>query len=399
MSASLEQTLAKGLAERQQQQLYRQRRTVASAQGAEIVVDGQRCLNFCSNDYLGLANHPKLIEAAHLAADAYGVGSGASHLVCGHSSEHHGLEEELAELTGRSRALLFSTGYMANLGAITALVGKGDYVFEDKRNHASLIDGGLLSGARFQRFLHNDVAALEQRLERCDESGRKLVVVDGVFSMDGDTAPLPTLAASCAKHDAWLMVDDAHGLGVLGGRGAGCADHYNLDQQQLPILMATLGKGLGSSGAFIAGSEELIETLIQFSRSYIYTTAMPPMVAAATRASIKLLASEGWRRGYLADLIALFRRGAEQLGLNIMPSTTAIQPLLIGDAGKAMAYSHGLQQRGFWVGAIRPPTVAAGSARLRITLTAAHSEEQVAQLLSALAEVTAMDRRGELGHD
>ncbi|ROS01933.1 8-amino-7-oxononanoate synthase [Sinobacterium caligoides] len=399
MVASFERALAAGLQQRAEQQLYRRRLTVTSAPGAEVDVDGRRCINFCSNDYLGHASHPKLAEAATLAAKRFGVGSGASHLVCGHSSEHHALEEELAALTGRPRALLFSTGYMANLGAISALLTKGDFVFEDKLNHASLIDGGLLSGARFQRFLHNDVAALERRLARSDDEGRKLVAVDGVFSMDGDIAPLTELTELCARHDACLMVDDAHGLGVLGERGGGCAEHFELNTAQLPILMGGLGKGLGSSGAFIAGSEALIETLVQFARSYIYTTAMPPMVAAASRASIALLASEAWRRQHLNSMIERFRHGAEQLGLPLMASSTPIQPLLIGDAGRAMAYSGALMERGIWVGAIRPPTVAAGSARLRITLSASHSTEQVDRLLSVLADVSLLDRRGGLSYD
>ena len=393
---NFEASLQQRLAERKQQQLYRRRRTMTSAQGAEVIIDGRPCINFCSNDYLGHANHDKLKQAAIAAARDYGVGSGASHLVCGHSAYHHRLEEALAELTGRPRALLFSTGYMANMGAITALVGKGDFVFQDKLNHASLIDGGLLSGARFQRFLHNDVDALAARLARCEGAGRQLVVVDGVFSMDGDIAPLPELAEVCHDYNACLMVDDAHGLGVLGGSGAGSAEHFALGVKALPILMGTLGKGLGSSGAFVAGSEALIENLIQFSRSYIYTTAMPPMVAAATLASIDLLTTEAWRRQHLQHLIQRFKRAAKQLGLPLMASDTAIQPLLIGDAGRAMAYSEALQARGFWVGAIRPPTVAVGSSRLRITLTAAHRESQVDRLLEALAEVVVLDHCGAL---
>lgn len=384
----MDEVLLPALAERRAQQLYRARRTVAGPQGPELVVDGRRYLAFCSNDYLGLANHPEVIAAAQRAAGEYGAGSGASHLVCGHSVIHHQLEEALAEFTGRPRALLFSTGYMANLGVVNALLGKADHIFEDKLNHASLLDAGLLSGARFQRFLHNDVASLEQRLARA-ETGRKLVAVDGVFSMDGDLAPLPELAAAANRHDAWLMVDDAHGIGVLGEHGGGCAEHFGLDIEQLPILMGTLGKGFGSFGAFVAGSEALIETLIQFARTYIYTTALPPAVAAATLQSLALIRRETWRREHLHALIARFRRGAEQLGLPIMDSASPIQPLLVGDAGRALALSERLAERGIWISAIRPPTVPAGTARLRITLSAAHCEAQVDRLLAALAEVGA----------
>ena len=382
-----DKTLQPALDERKAQQLYRERRVVETAQGADVVVDGKRYLNFCSNDYLGLANHPDVIAAFQNAANEFGVGSGASHLVCGHSRLHHELEEKLAAFTQRPRALLFSTGYMANLGVINALLGSSDFIFEDKLNHASLIDAGLLSGARFQRFLHNDLHSLETKLARAG-AGRKVICVDGVFSMDGDTAPLLELAALAQKHDAWLMVDDAHGFGVLGATGAGCAEQFQLDGEQLPILMGTLGKAIGSYGAFVAGSEALIETLIQFARTYIYTTALPPAVAAATSASLDLLQREAWRRDHLQALIARFRRGAAQLGLALMPSDSAIQPLLVGDAGRALDLSRQLAERGLWISAIRPPTVPVGSARLRITLSAAHSEAQVDTLLNALGEVT-----------
>jgi 8-amino-7-oxononanoate synthase len=378
--------LQPALDERRANHLYRQRRNLESAQGAEVRVDGKVCLNFCSNDYLGLANHPAVVAAFQKAANEFGVGSGASHLVCGHSSLHHQLEEELADFTGRDRALLFSTGYMANLGVINALLCKDDYVFEDKLNHASLLDGGLLSGARFQRYLHNDLDNLEKRLTKAGE-GRKLLAVDGVFSMDGDLAKLPELARLAEQHKAWLMVDDAHGMGVLGATGAGCAEHFQLDQQALPILMGTLGKGFGSFGAFVAGSEALIETLIQFSRSYIYTTALPPAVAAASLASLRIIREDKNRREHLQQLIERFRDGAKSLGLNLMASPTAIQPIVVGDNDKAQAASDALQQQGFWVGAIRPPTVPNGTARLRVTLSAAHSPEQVDQLLTAMAEV------------
>ncbi|WP_439134534.1 8-amino-7-oxononanoate synthase [Pseudomaricurvus sp.] len=382
-ASSLEQVLAPALKERQQAHLYRRRRTLSSAQSAQVTVDGVQLISFCSNDYLGLANHPAIVSAFKSAADIYGVGSGASHLVSGHSHEHHALEEELAAFMGRDRALLFSTGYMANLGTIGALVGKGDAIFEDKLNHASLLDGGLLSGARFQRFLHNDLYDLEKKLSRSD-SDRKLIVVDGVFSMDGDLAPLPELAALAQQHIDWLLMDDALVFGCLGETGAGTAEYFGLDQSQLPIVMGTLGKGAGSFGAFVAGSDVLIETLIQQARPYIYTTAMPPAVAAATRASLKVMQDEAWRRSHLQQLIEQFRTGAQQLGLQLMASSTAIQPVVFGDAETTLKVSELLQTQGYWVGAIRPPTVPKGTSRLRVTLSAAHSAEQVEGLLAAL---------------
>lgn len=378
--------LTVALDERKSNHLYRQRRVLESAQGAEVVVDGKPYLNFCSNDYLGLANHPDVVAAFTAAANDFGVGSGASHLVCGHSSLHHQLEEELADYVGRDRAVLFSTGYMANLGIVNALVGKQDAIFEDKLNHASLLDAGLLSGARFQRFLHNDLENLESRLKKSTED-KKLIVVDSVFSMDGDLAPLDDLAALAKKYNAGLMADDAHGFGVLGDTGAGCAEHFKLDQQQLPVLMATLGKSLGCFGAFAAGSEQLVETLIQFARPYIYTTALPPAIAAAGLASLHIVREDVTRRQHLQSLIAYFRERAEKLGLTLMPSTTAIQPLMIGASEQAIAISDALLEKGFLISAIRPPTVPINSARLRITLSAAHSEQQVERLLVALAEV------------
>lgn len=355
-----------------------------------MVVEGESYLSFCSNDYLGLANHPELRAAMVDAAQQWGVGSGASHLVCGHSDEHHQLERELAEFCGRERALVFSTGYMANLGAINALVGKGDAVLEDRLNHASLLDAGLLSGARFSRFQHNNLDSLRQQLERASQKAAKsLVVVDGVFSMDGDLAPLPEQAALVTEHNAWLMVDDAHGFGCLGANGAGVLEHYGLTQSDVPVLMGTLGKAVGSFGAFVAGSEALIETLIQLARSYIYTTALPPAVAAATRQSLRTIKAEPWRREHLHRLIQRFRGGAQALGLQLMDSPTAIQPILIGSDSLALDYSQALRQRGFWVSAIRPPTVPEGSARLRVTLSAAHSDAQVDGLLQALSQVHA----------
>ncbi|NQD55453.1 8-amino-7-oxononanoate synthase [Pseudomonas sp. CM25] len=376
--------LATRLAERRAADLYRQRPLLESPQGPEVVVDGQRLLAFCSNDYLGLANHPEVVAAWQAGAERWGVGGGASHLVIGHSTPHHQVEEALAELTGRPRALLFSTGYMANLGAITTLVGQGDTVLQDRLNHASLLDGGLLSGARFSRYLHNDPVSLASRLDKA--VGNTLVVTDGVFSMDGDLADLPTLAEVARARGAWLMVDDAHGLGTLGAQGGGIVEHFGLGLEDVPVLIGTLGKGCGTAGAFVAGSEELIEALVQFARPYIYTTSQPPALACATLKSLELLRRETWRREHLAALIRQFREGAQQIGLQLMDSPTPIQPILIGDSAQALRLSRMLRERGLLVTAIRPPTVPAGSARLRVTLSAAHSEAQVQLLLNALAE-------------
>lgn len=380
--------LAARLAERHAAHLYRQRPLLESPQAPEVVVDGQRLLAFCSNDYLGLANHPEVIRAMQQGAEKWGVGGGASHLVIGHSTPHHELEEALADFTGRPRALLFSTGYMANLAAVTALVGQGDTVLEDRINHASLLDAGLLSGARFSRYLHNDAASLASRLEKA--TGNTLVVTDGVFSMDGDLAELPALCAAAKQKRAWVMVDDAHGFGPLGASGGGIVEHYGLGLDDVPVLVGTLGKAFGTAGAFVAGSDELIETLIQFARPYIYTTSQPPAVACATLKSLELLRTENWRREHLHKLVARFRQGAAAIGLALMDSPTPIQPILVGDSARAMQLSALLRARGILVGAIRPPTVPAGSARLRVTLSAAHSETQLEYLLATLTECWAL---------
>jgi 8-amino-7-oxononanoate synthase len=330
-------------------------------------VDGRRVLAFCSNDYLGLAADPRVRAAFVHGVETYGTGSGAA----------------LAAFTGRPRALLFSTGYMANVGVIGALVGRGDTVFEDRLNHASLIDGGLLSGARFRRYPHVDAVSLAAQL--AGGRGEKLVTTDSVFSMDGDLAPLPGLAEVCREHGAWLMVDDAHGLGVLGKEGRGSLAHFGLGLADVPVLVGTLGKAFGTSGAFVAGSEALIETLIQSARSYIYTTATPPAVAEATRESLRIGAAEEWRRDKLAVLVHRFREGAAQLGLPLTASQTPIQPVVAGDAGRALAWSRALALQGIVVTAIRPPTVPEGSARLRVTFSALHEEKHVDRLLDALA--------------
>ena len=351
----MDDVLLPALEERRNLSLYRNRTIIDGPQSVQLHVAGRNLINFCSNDYLGLANHPDVIAALKHGADVYGVGAGASHLVNGHSRAHHALEEELADFVQRPRALLFSTGYMANLGVVSALMGRGDVVLEDRLNHASLIDAGLLSGARLHRYLHCDTQSLQQHLEKQSAKNHKariLIATDGVFSMDGNLAPLSDLAETANRHDAWLMVDDAHGLGVLGNHGRGSLeylglDNQGLDDQQVPILMGTLGKALGTFGAFVAGSEALIESLIQQARTYIYTTALPPAVAEATRTSLHLVKKDSWRREKLQALISHFRNGAKELGLTLMDSCTPIQPVVIGDAGRAVVISQMLNERGF----------------------------------------------------
>ena len=379
----MDATLQARLNLRREEHLYRTRLNVASGCSSTLSVEGRSLINFCSNDYLGLAGHPDIGLALKQAADVYGTGSGASHLVSGHSVVHHKLEEQLAEYTGRPRALLFSTGYMANIGAINALIGRRDLVLQDQLNHASLLDGGRLSQADFQRYKHVDMASLEQRLEQ-SSAERKLIVTDGVFSMDGNLAPLREISRLAEKHSAWLMVDDAHGVGVLGQQGGGLVEELNMTVEQVPVLVGTLGKSFGTFGAFVAGSEALIETLIQFSRSYIYTTALPPAIAAATLASLKIVREESWRRDKLVQIVGRFRRGAQQIGLQLAESNTPIQPVLINNDEKVMQVGQQLRAAGFLVGAIRPPTVPVGTGRLRITFSADHSEEQVDQLVAAL---------------
>lgn len=373
------------LVERQTQHLYRRPRITESPQQPLMQVNGKSILTFCSNDYLGLANHPAVIRALQQAADQYGVGSGAAHLVNGHSRLHQQLEEALAEFTQRERALLFSTGYMANLGITNALAERHDTVYQDRLNHASLLDAALLSGAKLIRYAHNDTEHLSKRLA-AQTSGQKIIMTDGVFSMDGDTAPVKALTTLAHAHDAWLIVDDAHGFGVLGPTGAGLLEAEHLGQTDA-ILMGTLGKALGTAGAFVAGSTELIEFLIQTARPYIYTTAQPPAMAAATLASLKIVQTETWRREHLQDLIQVFRKGSAQLGLDLMPSQTAIQPILVGENAKALSISQQLEQRGILITAIRPPTVPTNTARLRITLSAAHTQAQVEFLLETLGQI------------
>ncbi|MDT8403558.1 8-amino-7-oxononanoate synthase [Sulfuriflexus sp.] len=371
------------LLQQRESDLYRSRRIAESGSDVRMRIDGKDCLVFCSNDYLGLASHPDVKAAFISAANEHGVGSGAAHLVTGHHRAHHALEEELADFTGRERTLLFSTGYMANLAAVTALTDRHDEVFGDKLNHASLIDAARLSEARHIRYKHADDSALEQRLATSSAKD-KLVITDGVFSMDGDIAPLPALSAACRRHNAWLMVDDAHGLGVLGRHGAGVLEHFAMHNNDAAVMVGTLGKAFGTFGAFVAGSESLIETLIQKARPYIYTTALPVAVAEATHASLKIIQTDSGRREHLHELIKYFCQGAAQLGLPLMPSATAIQPLLVGEAVRAVAMSENLLKQGILVSAIRPPTVPDGSSRLRITLTAAHTRKDVERLLTTL---------------
>jgi 8-amino-7-oxononanoate synthase len=381
----LDEVLAAELTALDAAQRYRRRRTVESrvTGTARVQVDGQQAIAFCSNDYLGLADHPLVTEAFVDAARRWGVGSGASHLVSGHCSEHHALERELAAITGRARALLFSTGYMANLAVGAALLARGDRVLEDRLNHASLLDAGLATGADLARYPHGDGTGLRRRLA-VPHPGHTLVATDGVFSMDGDVAPLGEMARLCAEFDAWLFVDDAHGFGVLGANGGGSVEAAGLGVDDVPVLMCTLGKAIGTFGAFVAGSEVLIESLIQHGRTYLFTTALPPAVAAATRAALRVVQQEAWRRERVLAHARTFAAAARELGLQVLPSQTPIQPIVLGSEGAALAASRALLDQCLWVPAIRPPTVPAGSSRLRVTLSAAHTDADVARLIEAL---------------
>jgi 8-amino-7-oxononanoate synthase len=375
--------LAIQTAERAEAKLLRRLRILDHADGPWLDVGNGRLLSFCSNDYLGLAQHPQLVAALTRAARQGGVGSTSAHLICGHRTEHAELEEALAVWTGRERALLFSTGYMANLGVLQAVLARGDICVQDKLNHACLLDGAKLSGAELKRYPHADVAAAARQLATSPDAAA-LLATDGVFSMDGDVAPLRELATLCARERATLLVDDAHGLGVLGEHGAGSVSAADLSQHEVPLLMATLGKALGCMGAFVAGPAALIDGLIQFARPYIYTTAMPPALAAAALESVQLAQTEDWRREKLAALIARFHHGAAELGLPLAASFSAIQPLLLGSADAALAAAQALERLGLLVSAIRPPSVPLGQARLRITLSAAHEDAHVDRLLDAL---------------
>lgn len=377
--------LSEALQQRQQQGLYRSRPVLEGPQSPHVTIDGREFLAFCSNDYLGLANHPALIEAIAEGARRYGVGSGASHLISGHSRAHHELEQALAAFVGLPRALLFSTGYMANLAAVTALIGREDVIFADRLNHASLNDAALLSRARFIRYPHLDLATLEKQLEKTD-ARRKLVITDAVFSMDGDTAPVAGLLALCRRFDAWLLLDDAHGFGVLGERGSGSLYSLQQEERAAPhlIYMATLGKAAGVSGAFVAAQAPVIETLIQHGRTYGYTTAAAPLLAHALLTSLQLIEQHSWRREQLARLIGRLRNNLQPLPWQLLPSETPIQPLLTGESQEAVRLDLALREQGIWVPAIRPPTVPEGRARLRISLSAAHTETDIDRLSAAL---------------
>jgi 8-amino-7-oxononanoate synthase len=368
--------------------LYRKRSIVSSAQAVRLTVNGQSLLSFSSNDYLGLANHPDIKQAFINATEHYGVGSGSAHLITGHSQLHHECELRLAEFTGRDRALLFSNGYMANLAIASALVGRHDIIHQDKLNHASLIDAAKISGAKLKRYRHNDLAQLKSQLETSQLDGntslRQLIMTDGVFSMDGDCADLNQISQIASQSNSCCMVDDAHGFGVMGSTGAGLLEQCGLGQQQVPILMATLGKAIGTSGAFVAGSEAVIETLIQQARPYIYTTASPPPIAAATICSLEIVKRDTWRREKLQELIAYFQLRMATTEFELMHSATAIQPIVIGGNNHAISLSEKLLKFGIQVSAIRPPTVPAGSARLRITLSTSHEKADIDQLIKAL---------------
>ena len=363
---------------------YRLRRTKESPQGAEVVSEGKRVLDFSSNDYLGLAAHPRLRMAFTQALKQYGVGSSGSPLIGGNTRPVRDLERDLAEFTGRPRALVFSSGYLANLGVLAGLVSRRDVVFMDRWNHASLIDAALLAKAELKRYPHRDVTALARALDSFKES-RKWVVTESVFSMDGDLAPLPAIVAACHDHEALLLVDEAHGIGVYGPRGTGVSAHFGLDSGAISLLIGTFGKALGSAGAFVAGSSEIIELLIQKARTLIYSTAMPPALAASAREALAILRTERWRRERLFELVARFREGAERLGVPVRGVEGPIQPIILGDCARTAAVSAALMSRGILVAGVRPPTVPEGTARLRISISAAHKEAHIDRLVDELA--------------
>jgi len=386
MGNALIEVLERALAARREAGLHRTRRTIDTAPGPRILVDGRDVLAFASNDYLGLASDPAVVEAARVGALRWGAGAGASHLVCGHLTPHAQAEAALAEFVRPcegARGLLFSTGYHANLAIVTALAGRGDAVFVDRLDHACLYDGAFLSRAEVIRYPHGDVAALAGRLA-ASTAQRKLIATDAVFSMDGDLAPLPALLELARAHDAWLVVDDAHGFGVL-GEGRGSVAHFGLADERI-VYMGTLGKAAGVAGAFVAAHPAVIETLVQAGRSYIYTTAQPAMLACAILASLLAIRDGHARRARLARTIGRFRAGVATLPWTLLPSATPIQPLVLGEAAAAVALSQALWDRGIFVPAIRPPTVPQGTARLRVSFSAAHTDDDVDALLAALAE-------------
>ena len=374
------------LASLAQQGLQRSHRVVASPSAPLLNVDGHAVIAFCSNDYLGLANNPEVIAALAQGANEWGAGAGASHLICGHQKPHEDLQIALARFVGMDKALLFSTGYMANMGIISALVGRGDAVFADRLNHASLLDAVQLSRAEHMRYPHGDLGILKGQLA-ATTCKRKMILTDAVFSMDGDLAPLPELFELAEKHDAWLVIDDAHGFGTLGPQGQGSLTHYKLSAHPRIIYMGTLGKAAGVSGAFVAGNATVIDYLLQTSRTHIFTTASAPALAVALQKSLQLIEQADQQRAHLNALITRLRSGLTSLPWELMTqegTQTPIQPIIVGSNEAALRLTEGLLKQGFWVPAIRPPTVPAGKARLRITLSAKHSETQVDALLSAL---------------
>ncbi|MGH8120893.1 MAG: 8-amino-7-oxononanoate synthase [Gammaproteobacteria bacterium] len=385
--SSLQSFAREKLADIYAQGLLRRHRTVDGPQGPLLTVNGRDMLNFCSNDYLGLAGHPALKEAMKKGIDRYGVGAGASRLMCGHTSAHARLEERLAQFTQRDRALVFSTGYMANLALVNVFSRKSGVIIGDRLNHASLIDAALLAGAKLRRYQHADTRSLREALEKTGAGNCRLVVTETVFSMDGDIAPLPEMAGICREAQVALLVDDAHGFGVLGKNGGGALEHFGLDMQEVPLMMATFGKALGAFGAFVAGEADLIECLVQSGRTYIYTTALPPALAETACCALDLVERERWRVVHLQQLVERFRMGALRQGLRIADSITPIQPLLVGNSRRATELSEALFAQGIFVAAIRPPTVPKNTARLRISLTAAHTEGQIDQLLSVLSDL------------
>jgi 8-amino-7-oxononanoate synthase len=386
----MKEWLAMRAGSRRRAHLQRHRQILRDLGNAAVALQDDTLVNFSSNDYLGLAGVSSLAEAMARGARECGVGSGASALVTGYREAHRSLEEELSGFLGRERTLLFPSGYQANLAVLSSLASRDDVIVQDRLCHASLVDGARLSGAQLRRFPHADMEGLQRQLER-PVSGHVLVVSDGIFSMDGDRAPLDALARISARQDAWLVVDDAHGIGVTGPGGRGSVAQAGLSESEVPVLVGTLGKAFGCQGAFVSGSAELIAHLVNEGRTYLFTTAMSPALAEAAREALRRVREDDWRRQSLRERIEQFRQGAAGLGLALMESDTAIQPVMAGDAEAALEISRTLAERGFLVTAIRPPTVPVGGSRLRVTLSAAHSEEQVERLLDALAEC--MDSR------
>ncbi|WP_438863080.1 8-amino-7-oxononanoate synthase [Neptunicella sp.] len=375
--------ISSALAKRRTNSLYRQRQAVIPCDDGRIEINGQRYVNFASNDYLGLAQSTELKTAWQNAICQYPAGSGASPLVTGYTHAHHTLENHLADYLGREAVLLFNSGFAANQAVCQSLMAGDGVIIADKLSHASLIDGALASNGKLQRYVHNDLAHLQRLIVSPHDN--KLVVTEGVFSMDGDAAPLTDISRLCTDNNAWLMVDDAHGFGVLGDKGMGSAELHDLSQSRLPILMATFGKAVGTAGAFVAGSQELIDYLLNTARHYIYSTHLPAAQAMATDASLTLIRSQVWRRHKLQENIGYFKTRAAQLGIPLMPSDSAIQPVMIGHPQRALSISQVLQQQGLWLSAIRQPTVPKGTDRLRITLTASHQQTMLEQLLISLA--------------